>query len=66
MGKVPYRGHNYRSLADFFLLIGNKVLKNNIRNSEKINKRIIRLKSGIHLMKYLCRCVYVYIYIYMP
>ena len=32
-------------------------LKNNIRNIEKINKRIIHLKSGIHFNEF----IYIYI-----
>ena len=36
------------NFGELLFLLGNEVLKNNIRNSEKINERIVHLKSGIH------------------
>ena len=36
------------NFCQLLFLLGNEVLKNNVRNIEKINKRIIHLKSGIH------------------
>ena len=36
------------NFGQLLFLLGNEVLKNNIRNIEKINKRIVHLKSGIH------------------
>ena len=36
------------NFGQLVFLLDNDVLKNNIRNIEKINKRIVHLKSGIH------------------
>ena len=51
-------------------MLGNEGLKNNIQNIEKINKRIVQLKSGIHfndiyicVSVYVCVCVYVCVYV---
>ena len=37
----------------FLFLLGNDVLKYNIRNIKKIDKRIVCLKGGRHLIKYI-------------
>ena len=38
-------------------------LKNEIRKIEKINKRVVKTKNGIYLIKNICVCVYIYIVI---
>ena len=51
------------NFGQLLFLLGNEGLKNNIRNSEKINKRIVHLKSGIHFNEiyiYMCVCVQKY------
>ena len=36
------------NFGQLLFLLGNEGLQNNIRNIEKINKRIVHLQSGIH------------------
>ena len=40
--------YNDLNFGQLLFLLGNEVLKNNIRNIEKINKSIVHLKNGIH------------------
>ena len=48
--------YNDLNFGQLLFLHGNEVLKNNIRNIEKINKRIVHLKNGIHFNE-----IYIYI-----
>ena len=48
------------NFGQLLFLLGNEGLKNNVRNFEKINKRIVHLKSGITFNE-----IYIYIYIYV-
>ena len=45
---MDYSALNFGQLL---FLLGNECLENKIRNIEKINKRIVHLKSGIHFNK---------------
>ena len=43
-------GLNQQSIGSLLFLLENAYLKNEIRNSEKLNKRLIHIKSGINFI----------------
>ena len=45
---IFFMGYSVLNFSQLLFLLCNEGLKNNIRNIEKINKRIVHLKSGIH------------------
>ena len=57
---IFFMDYSVLNLGQLLFLFGNEGLKNNIRNIEKINKRIVDLKRGIHFNE-----IYNYIYIYI-
>ena len=50
---------NQQSLGSLLFLLESQYLKKEIRNIEKMNKRLIHIKSGINFN-------HIYIYIYLP
>ena len=63
--------YNDLNFGQLLFLLRNEVLKNNIRNIEKIKKRIVHLKNGIHFNEICIQegfqpnftNIYIYIYI---
>ena len=61
------------NFGQLLFLLNNEVLKNQIRSIEKINKRIINIKNGIHFNEICIQeglqpnftNIYIYIYIYI-
>ena len=45
---IFFMDYSVFNFGQLLFLLDNEGLKNNIRNIEKINKRIVHLKSGIH------------------